>query len=62
MGEAVERLFREEIEQTEARGRLAQAKETALNLYDMGMNIDLIAQAVNVNLDLIKQWLGTATA
>lgn len=62
MGEAVERLFREEIEQTEARGRLAQAKETALNLYDMGMNIDLIARAVNVNLDLIKQWLGTATA
>ncbi len=42
----------------EDRGRDTQAKETANNLYDMGLNIDQIVQAVRYPAEVIKQWLG----
>ncbi len=41
-----------------AEGRDTQAKETAKNLYDMGLNIDQIVQAVRYPSEVIKQWLG----
>ncbi|MDO5425527.1 MAG: hypothetical protein Q4F41_17585 [Eubacteriales bacterium] len=41
-------------------GIMKQAKETALNLYEMGMKEDFIAKAVNVSVDVVKQWLDLA--
>ncbi len=42
----------------EDRGKETQARETAKNLYDMGLNIDQIVQAVKYPAEVIKQWLG----
>ena len=40
-----------------AEGELKRARETALNLYNMGMNTEFIAKAVNVSIEQVKQWL-----
>ena len=45
-----------------AEGELKKAKETAINLQTMGLDMDSIAKAVNVSIDLVKQWLTTASA
>ncbi len=42
----------------EDRGKETQARETAKNLYDIGLNIDQIVQAVKYPAEVIKQWLG----
>ena len=38
-------------------GELKGKQETAINLHNMGMDNDFIAKAVNVSIDLVKQWL-----
>lgn len=43
-------------------GELEKAKETAINLHNMGMDMGLIAKAVNISIDLVKQWLTPASA
>lgn len=43
-------------------GELKKARETAMNLQSMGLDMDSIAKAVNVSLDLVKQWLTPASA
>ncbi len=50
------------VDQGVQQGEMKRAKETALNLHDMGMNVDFIANAVNVSVDLVKQWLGLIPA
>ncbi len=40
---------------------IKNAKDTALNLHSMGMDEDFIAKAVNVSVELVKQWLGLVT-
>lgn len=42
-------------------GREMQARETAKNLYDMGLNIDQIVQAVRYPEEVIEKWLGLLT-
>lgn len=42
--------------------KMEKAKETAINLHNMGMNVDFIAKAVNVSIDLVKQWLAPVSA
>ena len=37
---------------------MEQARETALVLKGMGMNEESIARAVNVNVRILKEWLG----
>lgn len=46
------------IERGMEKGALQKARETALNLNKMGLTDEMIAKAVNVNLDLVRQWLG----
>ena len=41
-----------------AEGEMKRAKETAHNLYSMGMSDEFIAKAVNVSIELVRQWLG----
>ena len=45
-----------------AEGELKGKQETAVNLYHMGMDLDFIAKAVNVSIDLVKQWLAPVSA
>ncbi len=40
-----------------AEGELKKAKEIALNLQSMGLDVNSIAKAVNVSIDQVKQWL-----
>ena len=39
-------------------GEMQRAKETAHNLHNMGMDEEFIAKAVNVSIELVRQWLG----
>lgn len=41
-------------------GEMKRARETALNLHNMGMDDDFIAKAVNVKIELVRQWLASA--
>ena len=41
-----------------AEGEMKRAKETAHNLYNMGMNVEFIAKAINVSIELVRQWFG----
>lgn len=41
---------------------MQKAKEIAINLHNMGKDNDFIAAAVNVSIDLVKQWLTPASA
>lgn len=43
-------------------GEMKKAKETAINLQMMGLDVNSIAKAVNVSIDLVKQWLTPASA
>ena len=43
-------------------GEIKGKRETAINLHNMGMDNDFIAKAVNVSIDLVKQWLTPASA
>ena len=36
-------------------------RETAINLRNMGMDVEFIAKAVNVDVALVKQWLAPAS-
>lgn len=56
MCDVLDRVEQRGVEQ----GEMKRAKETALNLHSMGMKEDFIAKAVNVSIDLVKQWLGLA--
>jgi len=51
----------ERQEAAEAATEIA-AKEITLNLYNMGMKEDAIAKAVNVSIELVRQWLGLVIA
>ena len=47
----------EGIEEGLQKGKLDNQKEVALNLYQMGMEIELIAKAVNLSVDEVKKIL-----
>ena len=41
----------------EARGEINAKRETAHNLAEMGMAVEIIAKALKVNVPLIEEWL-----
>lgn len=45
-----------------AEGELKKAKETVMNLHTMGLDVESIARAVNVSLELVKQWITPVSA
>lgn len=45
-----------------AEGELKKAKETVMNLHTMGLDVESIARAVNVSLELVKQWITLVSA
>lgn len=58
MQQGIQQGMQQGIQQGEMKGK----KEIAFNLHNMGMNADFIAKAVNVSVDLVKQWLGLIPA
>ena len=46
-----------EMEQLCDEARMAEKKETARNLNDMGLPIEQIAQALKVNAQMVQEWL-----
>ena len=44
--------------ESEQDGRLMQAQESAKKLYEMGLDMEKIAQAVGYAVETIKEWLG----
>ncbi len=54
--EYAERKAKEAAEKAEQKA-IAEKKATVNNLHDMGMDISLIAKAVNMDEETIKQWL-----
>ena len=58
--EYAERKAKEAAEKAEQKAEqkaIAEKKATVNNLHDMGMDISLIAKAVNMDEETIKQWL-----
>ena len=45
-----------------AEGELKKAKQTALNLHSMGLDVASIAKAVDVSVEQVKQWLAPVSA
>ena len=41
-------------------GKLEARRENAINLHNMGMDVDFIAKAVMVNVETVKQWIASA--
>ena len=42
------------------KGEMQKAKEVALNLSKMGLTSDMIAKAVEMSVDTVRQWLEVA--
>ena len=57
---AAKKAAKEETKKAEQKAEqkaIAEKKATVNNLHDMGMDIPLIAKAVNMDEETIKQWL-----
>lgn len=65
MCQEMEKIYREGRkegrEEGKEAGRLEGKRETAINLAEMGMPVDRIAQAVKVNIQLVREWLSGNT-
>ena len=65
MCQEMEKIYREGRkegrEEGKEAGRLEGKRETAINLAEMGMPVDRIAQAVKVNIQLVREWLSGHT-
>lgn len=61
MCQEMEKIYREGRKEGREAGRLESKRETAINLAEMGMPVDRIAQAVKVNIQLVREWLSGNT-
>ena len=57
----LEEIYSEGVESGERRGiekgELKKAREATISLAKMGLPVDKIAQAVNVNIDTVQEWI-----
>lgn len=60
----MEQIYSEGIENGEKRGAEKQAKETALSLAEMGLQVEQISKAVKINSEIVQKWIkeGATTA
>lgn len=54
MCQAIQEIRKE----SESKGRLMQAQESARKLYEMGIDTERIAQVVGYALETVTEWLG----
>lgn len=57
MCQAIQEIRIESEQIGEEKGRLEQAKETARSLYQLGIDIEIIAQGVNYPVETVKEWI-----
>ena len=57
MQQGMRQGMRQGMQQGMQEGRMEQARETAGNLYSLGLEEETIAKMVNVSVDLVKEWL-----
>ena len=53
--------FNEGISQGLSQGRTEALEQTAMTLFDMGMAVDKIAQAVHTSVNIVEEWLSVKT-
>ncbi len=53
----LEEIYSEGVESGERRGELRKAKEATISLAKMGLSVDKIAQALNINVETVEEWL-----
>lgn len=58
MCEEAKKIYSQGIEH----GKLEKAKAMAISLHESGISEDLIAKAANVNVNLVRKWLGLSLA
>ena len=49
---------REGKKEGKTEGKLEQARKTAKNLQKLGLEVDAIAEMIEVEVELVRQWLG----
>lgn len=57
MCKAIEEIMEDSRQEGEASGALRKAKETACTLAGMGLSAEQIASAVNIDPEVVKEWL-----
>lgn len=60
MCEILDRVEKRGIAEGVTKGELLKTKEVALNLSKMGLSSEMIAKAVEVSVDTVRQWLSAA--
>ncbi len=58
MCRAIQEIRKEERRLGEQDGELNKAKETARNFYNLGVEIEKIAQGIGYAVETVKEWLG----
>ena len=53
----LEEIYSEGVESGERRGELRKAKEATISLAKMGLSVDKIAPALNINVETVEEWL-----
>ena len=54
--QGIEQGMKQGMEQGIEKGRLQQARETAYELYDMGLSVDKIARAIKASIETVQGW------
>ncbi len=62
MCKVAEKIYEQGIEQGVEQGKIENVKAMAISLHESGIAEDLIAKAANVSVELVRKWLGLATA
>ena len=57
MCEQMERIENKGVTKGIGIGETNKAKDMAINLNDMGVDIEVIAKSANVSVDQVKEWL-----
>lgn len=58
MCQAIQEMRMEERRIGERDGELKKAKEDARNFYDLGVEVEKIAQGVGYAVETVKEWIG----
>ena len=59
--QAIQEMRKESERDGERRGELKKAQEAARNFYNLGVDVEKIAQGVGYAVETIKQWLGLSS-
>ena len=59
--QAIQEMRKESERDGERRGELKKAQEAARNFYNLGVDVEKIAQGVGYAAETVKQWLGLSS-